>query len=178
MENYSRVMVLLGSISDRTTANIILSILREIDIPYRVVIASCHWHTDNGLEERVREIEEEIIAIVGGMQFNLPSIVETINKVNSKVYKIVLAIPTDRIAKHANEDFPAGTVVFTGGFNSISPKAGYENSALAIAKLAAFRYPEFIPRLVEFYRKMAARKGMTKNMELENGLISEPSKKS
>lgn len=172
------VRILLGSMSDWKTANIVLETLKEIGIPYQVSIASCHWHTDNGLEKFIKKIEEDVIAVIGGLQFNLPSIVETINKVNGMVYKIVLAIPTDKVAKKANDDFPAGTVVFRAGFNSIIPKAGYENSALAIAKLVAFRHSEFIPKLNKFYIQMAAKKGLIKNLEMEDGLIPEPAKKS
>ncbi|MBI4778847.1 AIR carboxylase family protein [Candidatus Falkowbacteria bacterium] len=170
----SRVRILLGSRSDRATANIILDILKEIGIPYKVSVASCHWHTGAGLEEFVREIDEDLLAIIGGLQFNLPSIVKTILKTDGQTYKLVLAIPTDKTAKRANEDFPAGTVVFTAGFNSINPKAGYVNSALGIAELVVLSYSDFIPKLQAYYEKLKKEKILEEKVSLENGLIPEP----
>jgi len=174
----SLVRIFLGSLSDRKIANIILCILKEIGIPYRVSIGSCHWHSDAGLEKLVKNAEENVMVAIGGMQFNLPSIVETINKVNWETHKLVLAIPTDKIAKHANEDFPFGTVVFMAGFNSIDPEAGYKNSALGIAKLLAFRYPDyFVMKLDDYYKNLAKKKELQKEVVLVDGLIPEPEKK-
>ncbi len=173
----SLVRIILGSKeSDRIPANMILEILREIGIPYKVGTASCHWHTGVGLEDLIRGIEENLLALIGGLQFNIPSIAKTILKTSDQAYKLVLAVPTDKIAMRANQDFPAGTVIFMAGFNSISPKAGYINSALGIAELVAFRYPNYAPRLQAYYDNMAKEKKLANEFGLTNGLIPEPEK--
>ncbi len=170
------VRLILGSDSDWKVANVILGILNEIGIPVRVSIASCHWYTGDGFEEFIRELKEDLIVYVGGMQFAAPGIVETINKVSGQPYKIVLAVPTDKIAQHACEDFPKGTAVFTAGFNSVVLECGIKNSALGVAKLYAWRYPEFQPALHWFFKEMRTGKALVEEVELVAGLIPEPKK--
>jgi len=176
MGNNLPVRLILGSESNWKAANVIIGILSKIGIPVKVSIASCHWHTGDGFEEFIRGLDEDLIAYVGGMQFAAPGIAETINKVSGQSYKIVLAVPTDKIAQHACEDFPQGTTVFTAGFNSVVLEHGIKNSALAIAKLYAWRYPEFQPALHWFFKEMRAGKPLVKEVELVDGLIPEPKK--
>lgn len=176
MADNPAVRIILGSITDWEKANKITRILNEVGIPIKVSIVSCHWQTGDGFEKFIRELKEDLIAYVGGMQFAAPGIAETINKVSGHSYKIVLAVPTDKIAQHACENFPQGTAVFTAGFNSISPEDGLKNSALGIAKLYAWRYPDFRPALQKFIDNMRAEKPLVREVELVNGLIPEPKK--
>jgi len=170
------VRIILGSVTDGEGASKITRILNEIGIPIKVSIASCHWQTGDGFEKFIQELKEDLIAYVGGMQFAAPGIAETINKVSGQSYKIILAVPTDKIARHACEDFPQGTAVFTAGFNSVSPEHGLINSALGIAKLYAWRYPDFRTALQKYLDKMRAAKPLVKEVELVNGLIPESKK--
>ncbi len=169
------VRIILGSMSDWEKANIVLGVLKKIGVPYNVDVASCHWNTGDGLEEFIREIKEELIVYIGGMQFAAPGIAETINKVSGQSYKIILAIPLDKVAKHACEDFPAGTAVFTAGFNSLDLKAGLINNALGIAKLYAWRYPDFRSPVQEYFDRLKTEKQLVADVELdEKGLIPDP----
>lgn len=176
MANNPAIRIILGSASDWEIANIVLKVLRDVRIPYKVSIVSCHWNTGDGFVEFIRDLEEDLIAYLGGMQFAAPGIAETINKVSRQSYKIVLVVPTDKIARRACEDFPQGTVVFTAGYNSVIPEHGLKNSALGIAKLYAWRYPEFRPFLQAYFDNMRASKPLVKIVELFNGLIPDPKK--
>lgn len=172
MNKILSVRLILGSKSDIKHANVILSVLRCIGIPAKVSVASCHWHTGDGFEEFIRELEEDLIAYIGGMQFAAPGIAETINKVSKQSYKIILAIALDKIAQRACEDFPLGTVVFTAGFNSIDLKTGLQNSALGIANLYAWRYPDFRQKLRDYYYALRVEKVLAGELQLDKkGLI-------
>ncbi len=174
------VRVVLGSPTDWEKANIVLGVLRDIGIPYNVSIASCHWHTGEVPEKDfvnfIRELEEDLIAYVGGLQFAAPGITETINKNSSQAHKIVMVVPTDEIAYQANENFPLGTVVFMTGRNSKNSEHDLKNRALGIAKVFAWRYPDLRPDLQAYYDKMKENKPLVKEVELVNGLIPDPKK--
>lgn len=171
------IRLILGSESDWKTANIILDVLHQLGIYAGVSIASCHWHTGDGLEEFILGIKEELIVYVGGMQFAAPGIAETINKIHGMAHKIILVVPTDKVAMHANQDLPFGTVVFLSGFNSIDPEAGYKNCALAIAKLIAWKYPEYRPALQSYLDEKRETKPLVPEEKLIDGLIPDPETK-
>ncbi|MDO8592458.1 MAG: hypothetical protein Q7R92_01625 [bacterium] len=169
------VRLILGSDSDWQAANVIIGVLNAIGIPVRVSIASCHWHSGDGLENFIRGLKEDFIAYIGGMQFAAPGIAETVNKVGWQSHKIILAVPTDKIAKHACEDMPEGTVIFMAGFNSIKLEHGLINSALGIAKLYAWKYPDFRKDLSLYFYNMRNRKLLVEEVELDgSGLIPDP----
>lgn len=176
MDKNPTVRFILGSTSDRDAANVMLAVLNELKITVKISVASCHWHTDadndNALEDFVFSVEEDIIACIGGMQFNLPGIVDTLNKVNGLAYKIVVAIATDKVAKHANEDFPFGVVVFTAGYNSLKPEVGCRNSALSIAKLLAYKYPQLRKELQSYFNNFRSDKPLLEEVKLsDDGFI-------
>jgi len=168
--------IILGSKSNWKVANLVLGTLKEFNIMAKVSIASCHWHTGGGFEKFILGLEEDLIVYVGGMQFAAPGIAETINKINLSSHKLILAVPTDRIARHACEDFPLGTVVFIAGYNSIIPEHGYQNSALAVAKMLAWRYPELRPKVQAYFNQMRQEKPLIEEILLANGLIPESKK--
>ena len=101
---------------------------------------------------------------------------ETINKINARAFKIVLVVPTDKIALHANLDFPYGTAVFIAGYNSIVPKHGYMNSALGIAKLLAWKHPEFRSKVQEIFEQTREEKPLVKSTKIVDGKIPDPRK--
>lgn len=167
------VILILGSKTDGQNANVVLKIWGTLGITYRVAIASCHRHGGGEFEKFINGLEKNIIVFIGGMSLAAPGLIETLNKGAKKIDILVFAIPTDKAARSAIENLPAGTAIITSGLNTISLTHSLKNNALAIAKLIAMLKKEGVfTHLKRFYEIMNGEKPLTSEVKLnKNGLI-------
>jgi phosphoribosylcarboxyaminoimidazole (NCAIR) mutase len=169
-------MVILGSPSDWKHGNVILEMFRDLAVTYVVSYASCHRNIGKEFETFITGIQEKIILCVGGMEFALPGILESIDR-NAKMFnQIVLAVPTDKAARSAIENLPVGTAIITCGLNEICLNHGLQNSALMAGKLAGMLGNDNAFKcLALWYEKAAKKKPLVPKVELDHkGLIPDP----
>lgn len=172
-----KVQVILGSKSDRKMANIFLAVLKELEIPYVVSIASCHWSAGEeytGFTHNVSSMK--IFALIGGMSFAAPGMFSATLR-NLGYCRIIFGIPLDKSARSAIEELPAGTPVLTCGLNQTDVKASIINAALAIAGILSEDDLALKNRLGEWYLRKRKEKGIIYDVELQDGLIPDPEKK-
>jgi phosphoribosylcarboxyaminoimidazole (NCAIR) mutase len=169
------VHVVLGSRSDWEKSNVFLQVLKELEIPYVVSIASCHWGAGNEFTDFSRRREFSFTVLIGGMAFAAPGIFSANLRNSEKSYHTVIGIPLDEAARRAIEDLPSGTPVLTCGLNSTDVKASIINTALAIAGVLSNDDRELGGRLRQWYLEKRREKYIVLNVELDdNGLIPDP----
>ncbi len=170
------IRVIAGSKSDKDNVNVLLEVLRDVGVSYRVSFASCHRHIGGkhkDFEELVAEIRESIIIMIGGLSLAAPGIIESLQRNMRNFDHLVIGVPTDKAALSAIQDLPKGTAILTCGFNEKSPKSGIINSALVAAKLAGMLGGNLAidSGLRLWYSKAAEENPLVEEVELENGLI-------
>jgi len=132
----AQVLVIEGSRTDDKNTNILLKILCECNVDYRVDCASAHWYAGLIYADYIKKIKEKIIIFIGGMSPSAPGIISAILRNLNKHDTIVIGIPADKAARSAIEDLPMGTPVLMPGFNTTSVKHSIINGGLTAAKLA------------------------------------------
>lgn len=167
----------MGSKSDWKMGNIFLAIMKKFGVAVYPSIASCHWSAGKEYTDFISSIEEDLVAIMGGMSLAAPGIAESTIRNLERFNKIVFGIPLDESALSAIQDLPPGVSVLTCGFNKKDVQASVTNSALAVARLVGRDNPKVRQKIVEYYAVKRKEKGVVEKIELdENGLIPEPKK--
>lgn len=168
------VRIIMGSMSDAERANELLAILKQLEIPYNVSIASCH-RNEAELAKFVLSLKEQIIVFIGGMSLAAPGIIRSIYTANKVMTKIVFGIPLDVAARSAIEDLPAGTPVSTCGLNTAGFRHSLVNSALNIGHIVAVAGNELVSKqLSAWYGEQQKEKPLIESVELVHGLIPIP----
>lgn len=168
------VRIIMGSQSDEEQTNKLLAVLKEINVPYCVSIASCH-RNQNELKDFILWLESNIIVFIGGMSLAAPGIIRAILVAAERFAKIVFAIPLDAAARSAIEDLPAGTPVITCGLNTVSVSHSITNSALAIGHICAVLGKKASATgLGRRYAKQKKNKPIITDVKLVDGLIPIP----
>lgn len=170
------VRVIMGSQSDAERTNELLTILKRLEIPYNVSVASCH-RNEAELVQFVLSLKEQIIVFIGGMSLAAPGIIRSIYTANKVMTKIIFGIPLDVAARSAIEDLPAGTPVTTCGLNTAGFRHSLTNSALAIGHIFAVSGNGSVTQhLSEWYDEQQKEKPLVESVGLVYGLIPIPKK--
>lgn len=177
-----RVRVIQGSMSDSEQTNKLLREFKKLGVPYQVSVASCHRNIGDDPDELgpfIEEIDEELIAFIGGMSLAAPGIIRSWLISISRHAKIVFGIPLDAAARSAIEDLPMGCPVITCGLNTVSVTHSIINSALAIAHMICVA-GDIVDdvKLLKWYDDNKENKPLRRTVMLdEKGLITIEAKK-
>lgn len=166
--------IVLGSSSDAEKANIILGILQRCGVSYGVSVCSCHRQAGPEFNDFIFNIEEKIIAYIGGMSFGAPGDAESVARNAKQLMKLFVSIPLDKTAMLTTETLPEGVPILTTGFNRENITHGLKNAGMALVKLAALVHnkPEILNKLQLIFDELGEKKKLVPAVELgENGLI-------
>ena len=166
------VHLCLGSETDAENANHVLRVWHDLHLDYVGSYLSAHRQAGAEFTGKILAMKEPIIAFMGGLSLAAPGEISGILVNNIRPEQIVFGIPTDRAARSAIENLPAGTVVLTSGLNEISPRHGFINSALAIARIANLIEPNR-PNIINWHIRFNQSKPSKKIQFDPNGLIPE-----
>ncbi len=152
----ARVLIVLGSKSDRPVIDGGLALLERFGIPFRVEIASAHRQPDKlrRLISRAEKEGTEIFVAVAGMAAHLPGVMASLTA------KPVIGVPVaagalagvDALLSMAQ--MPGGVPVATVAIGS----SGAKNAAVLSARILALK-DEAVAEALAAYRRELARGG-------------------
>ena len=148
-----RVVVVMGSASDRPVIEGMLPLLERFGLSYRVEVASAHRQPDilRRLITRSDREGSEVYVAVAGMAAHLPGVVASLTR------RPVIGVP---VASGALAGFdallsmvqmPPGVPVATVAVGS----AGAKNAAVLAARILALSDPEVAARLENYHKELA-----------------------
>ena len=150
-----KVLVLVGSESDRPAMQGCLELLGRFGIPHEMLVSSAHRAPDKtrklAVEARGRGVR--VLICAAGMAAALPGVVAAHTTLP------VIGVPLDGSplsgvdSLHAIVQMPPGVPVATVAIGS----AGAKNAGHLAARIIALEDPEVARRLVEFRDRQAAR---------------------
>ncbi len=149
----ARVLVLLGSESDRPRIEAMGPLLERLGIPHRVEVASAHRQPER-LRRLVAAAERsgvEVFVAVAGMAAHLPGVVASLTS-RPVIGVPVAAGPLAGVdALLSMVQMPPGVPVATVAIGS----AGARNAAVLAARILALGDPEVAGRLSAYRRSLA-----------------------
>lgn len=141
-----KVLVILGSDSDKPIADKCVSILNDFGISNEVRVASAH-RTPEKLEKLVKDSKADVFIAIAGLAAALPGIVA------ANTTKPVIGVPVN--AKIGGLDallsivqMPPGIPVATVGIDR------GDNAALLAVEILTLKYPELEEKLKTYREKM------------------------
>ncbi|EKE21051.1 MAG: phosphoribosylaminoimidazole carboxylase catalytic subunit [uncultured bacterium] len=168
----------MGSMSDWRMGNLFLALMKKFGIRVHPSVASCHWSAGNDFTVFIAGIEEDLIAIMGGLSLAAPGIAGSTIQNLEEFGKLVFGIPLDEAALSAIQDLPPGVPILTCGFNKKDVTISITNAALAVARIIGRDDPAVQQKIADYYRVKREEKGIVEKIELDqNGLIPDPSPK-
>ena len=168
----------IGSGSDWKEANFAVEVFQEIGVDYGGSILSCHRNIGGEMEAFLERIPEWLVFLMGGMEFALPGIMESIDRNAKRFGRIILAVPLDQAARSAIENLPIGTAILTCGLNEKSVRHSIVNSALMAAKLLGLSNPRIQQGLQQWYDDFNAGKPLVEEVSFTTeGFFPKPQEK-
>lgn len=141
-----KVLVVMGSESDRKIADKCDEVFREFQIEYKVEIASAHRNPEK-LEKVLKESAAEIVIAIAGLSAHLPGVCA------SKTVKPVIGVPVnvkleglDAVLSIVN--MPPGIPVATVGIDN------GKNAALLAIEILAVSDSNLRKKMMEYREKM------------------------
>lgn len=141
-----KVLVVLGSESDRPIANKCVAVLDSFGIQKETRVASAH-RTPEKLKKIVKESDADVFITIAGLAAALPGVVA------SHTTKPVIGVPVDvklggLDALLSIAQMPPGVPVATVGIDR------GDNAALLAIEILALKYPELKEKLKNYREKM------------------------
>jgi len=146
-----KVLILMGSKSDRPVMEKAEAVLKEFGVPFKTLIRSAH-RTPEATVEAVREAEAtgcQVFICAAGMAAHLAGVV------CSKTVKPVIGVPIaagplqGEDALHSTVMMPPGLPVATVGIN------GAKNAGLLAVQMLAQNAPELTQKLIDDRKSQA-----------------------
>lgn len=141
-----RVLIIIGSESDRKIAEKAEDVLREFGIEFRTEVASAHRNPEK-VEKILKDTTADVIIAIAGLSAHLPGVCA------SKTLKPVIGVPVE--AKLGGLDallsmvnMPAGIPVATVGIDN------GKNAALLAVQILAISDKELEKKLREYREKI------------------------
>jgi len=131
-----KVLILMGSESDRHIADKSIEVLERYSIPYKMEVASAHRQPAK-VKELVHYAEADVIICIAGLSAALPGVVA------SMTAKPVIGVPVDvklggMDALLSMAQMPSGVPVATVGIDN------GKNAAYLALRILGIKYPEIL----------------------------------
>jgi len=154
--NMAQVVIIMGSATDRPTAQKAEKILEKFDMEYETYVASAH-RTPDRVVNIVKEAEADVFIALAGLSAALPGVVA------AHTLKPVIGVPCASSSSPANLDSLLSVVQMPPGV----PVAGVgigrgENAALLALRIIAIANDNIASKL-EDYRKELEQKTIDSN---------------
>jgi len=150
----ARVVIIMGSASDRPVVESMFPLLERFELPYRLEVASAHRQPDK-LRRLVTRTEKdgcEVYVAVAGMAAHLPGVVASLTNLPVIGVPVASSALAGMDALLSIVQMPPGVPVATVAVGS----AGAKNAAVLAARILALGDARVATRLAE-YRKDLAR---------------------
>ncbi|MBI2076904.1 MAG: 5-(carboxyamino)imidazole ribonucleotide mutase [Euryarchaeota archaeon] len=140
------VQILLGSISDREVAASAEKVLKELDVPFQITVASAH-RSPARVEELVRSSKADVFIAIAGLTNALAGVVGALTT------KPVIGVP---VSGKLNLDSILSVVQLPPGMPvaAVGLDRG-DNAAHLAAQMIALRDPKLAERLKAYKKKLA-----------------------
>ncbi len=155
----TKILILLGSTSDKPVFDKAKLILEELGIKWEVHVASAH-RTPKKVVELVESSTADVFIAIAGLSAALPGVVAA--HTNKPVIGVPVAASLDGLdALLASVQLPPGVPVACVGIER------GENAALLAAEILSLKYPELSAKISD-YRKKLAQKVEKDDLEARN----------
>jgi 5-(carboxyamino)imidazole ribonucleotide mutase len=152
MDQIQRILIILGSASDLPVMEDGVTLLREMDVPFRMEISSAHRHPERtvSLAKEARSQGIEVIIAGAGLAAHLPGVIAAYTSLP------VIGIPLQGGALAGVDallsivQMPKGVPVATVGINAS------KNAAILACQILGIKYPEVAARLDTLKERMKA----------------------